>query len=88
MVAKSVHSEPDCLVQSQLFRLLASLPLREGTSLGIILRIKLDNPCKVLSEVLDIYLVLNKYSSVSLRREENMELKGEENRGREKEEAS
>lgn len=48
------------------------------------MRIKLDNPCEVLSEVLGIYLGLNKYSPVSLRREGNMELKGEGDWGREK----
>lgn len=60
MAMKSTNSEvrlPGFNLSSSIINislLLASLPLRESTDWGIISRIKLDNPCKVLSLVLGI----------------------------------
>lgn len=56
--------------------------------MGIVGRIKLDNPCKVLSIARGTYSGLSKYVLVSLGREEIIELKGEENWGRGKGEGS
>lgn len=46
--------------------------------MGTVLRIKLAHPCKVLSLVLGTHSGPCEYSLVTLRREENIELKGDE----------